>query len=109
MWVTVRSHGSWGFLRINTDRPSSGGVLLTTSEHTFLSHDSYLNCHGDLISVDDNSLATALEKQGLEDRRGIIGCIAESVRDAICGNIESSRILTGTQKRQILSELRMRR
>ena len=104
LWVCVSRHYLW-FLRINSKSYTELDVPLRKTEHPFLDHDSYLGCGGDLIEVFEEQLSAFLEEQREDARRGIVGCIAKTVRRDVCAGIAASPRLSEAQKDVILAEL----
>ena len=104
MWVCVSSANLW-FLRINTSRYRNICVELSSVDHSFLAHDSFLGCGGDLIALSDAELEYLLGEQRDSARQGIIGVVHSSVRPSVCAAIRHSPRLSPYQISRIISEL----
>jgi hypothetical protein len=106
LWVCVEPTQLW-FLRISSRAYRSTCVPIPHALHNgFLDKDSWLGCGGDLIALDEETLALALARQAQSSRRGIVGVIDPSVRKAILASIGASEVLTPVQQRDILAALR---
>jgi hypothetical protein len=107
LWVCVEPTQLW-FLRINSRAYRPMCVPIPRALHDgFLDHDSWLGCGGDLIALDEVALGLALARQGQSSRRGIVGVIHPSVREAVLAAIGASDVLTPVQQRAILAALTM--
>jgi len=104
MWVCVSSE-HWLFVRINSNSYDGNDVLILASDHNFLSHDSYVRCTGDLVEMDAVRFDAAHNRQGLHDRRGVVGSIASKYRYAIRTNIMRSPLLSPVHQARIASAL----
>lgn len=93
LWVCVEPCALW-FLRINSaDKP--GSIALTQELHRFLDRDGWLHCHGELIETDDHELQRLLDRQGIPQRRGVVGRIAPTLHAAALEAICCSPLLAG--------------
>lgn len=104
LWVCVEPEALW-FLRINS-KPSDGSVLLAKTVHPFLEQDSWLHCYGELIETNLLELASLLDRQGIPQRRGIVGTISCGVRPAVLEMIPKSPLLAPNKVEAILACLR---
>lgn len=92
------------FLRINSEH-REGSVFLAKQSHPFLDYDSWLHCWGELIETDEGRLAELLLRQGVANRRGVLGQIAPSARTEALAAIENSPLLAHSKIRRIVTAL----
>lgn len=104
MWVCVSKADLW-FIRINTKKHDCCCVPLLCGTYTFLEHDSFARCGGDLITVPEIELEVLLGKQADPLKQGVVGSIHLSDRVAMCVAVQASPMLSPAQKRTISREL----
>jgi hypothetical protein len=73
--------------------------------HNFLTHDSFLRCTGDLITVTEIELEQILGQQNDPTKQGLIGHIDKTDRPIICKALKKSKMITESQIKIILTAL----
>jgi hypothetical protein len=87
------------FFRINSQPKWNGPVLLRLADHSFLHHDSYLECGGPL-DLDEYIVSEALRE------RGVIGRVSDTVVPDILATLEKAFTMTPADRDLIYAVLR---
>ena len=88
------------FARINTRGSRPGSVLITQADHSFLRHDSYIECGG-LFELDDYVIEQSLDSTG----RGVLGAISRQTIPAILAAIAEASTLRDDDKKAVMAVL----
>lgn len=86
------------FLRINTDGWRDGSVSISCSKHTFLKHDSFIEC-GDPLDPDSFIVDDAVE------RYGILGRLDPALVPDICKAVMAAATINRKDRLAICSAL----